>query len=284
MAAPGARRARRACAAPPRPAPPAHPCGALASLIAPNPALGPMARPTACRLCGGDIEPRGRGSRPAYCRRCTARADKKAAQRPRADCKECGKAFATGTRAVRYCSDACRTVAARRSNAESQRRYRADPQNHARMLALARASAARRAAERGERAPRRATCDVKSLRRNRTSAEPYPCALCGRDFAPYGGRRPIHCKQCSARVDREIARERTLNCKECGKRFSTLNRIVRYCSKECNVAGRSRISAESRSRRLEDPETRALALARQRAWAAARKAKEKGSGGGQRNA
>ena len=69
---------------------------------------------------------------------------------PRVGCRECGKEFPAKTRAFRYCSDECRSVSARRANAENQRRYKADPRNRARMLALARASAARRAAERGK--------------------------------------------------------------------------------------------------------------------------------------
>ena len=236
-----------------------------------------MARPTACRLCGRGIEPHGRGNRPAYCRGCTAKTDKEVSQMPRVDCRECGKVFPAKTRAFRYCSDECRSASARRANAENQRRYKADPRNRARMLALARASAARRAAERGEKPPR-ASRDVESLKPNARPAEPSPCALCGRDFAPYGGRRPIHCKRCRARVDKEIGRKRTLNCKECGKKFSTLNRIVRYCSRECNAAGRSRISSKSSRRRLEDPETRALAAARNRARYAVHRGGKKGRG------
>ena len=239
-----------------------------------------MARPTACRLCGRGIEPRGRGGgRRAYCKGCTAKADKKVSQAPRMDCRECGKPFSARTRAFHYCSDACRSAAARRANAENQRRYRANPQNRARMLSLARASTARRAAERGEQPPPRASRDVESQRPNAKSAEPYPCALCGRKFEPYGGRRPAYCKRCRAKVDKEIGKKRTLNCKECGKEFSTLNRIVRYCSRECNAAGRSRISNKSSRRRLEDPETRALAAARSRARYAVHKGGKMGRGG-----
>ena len=239
---------------------------------------GPVAKTLTCRTCGRGFERSRRASPYVYCKRCTARADKEVARKPRVDCKECGRTFSAKMRTVRYCSDACRTAAARRANAESQRRYKADPQNRARMLALARASAARRAAERGDKPPPLASRDVKSLRPNARSAEPYPCALCGLDFAPYGGRRPSYCKRCRAGVDKEIGRKRTLNCKECGKEFSTLNRTVRYCSKECNAAGRSRISNKSSRRRLEDPEIRALDAARQRARSVARRAREEGSG------
>ena len=253
----------------------AHPVrqARAAILIPRNTMRGAMAKPPACRLCGREFDPPRRSGSRVYCKRCTAKADREIAKTLSVDCKECGKAFPARTRAARYCSVECRSAAARRANAESQRRYRADPQSNARNLALARASAARRAAERGEKPPRESR-GAKSLKPNATPAEPYPCALCGRRFAPYGGRRPIHCKRCSARVDKEIARKRTLNCKECGKKFTTLNRIVRYCSRECNAAGRRRITDEIRRRRMADPEFRAMDAARQRARTAARRAKE----------
>ena len=187
---------------------PAHPCGAPASLIAQSSMRGPMAKASACRLCGRGIEPHGRGSRPAYCRRCTAKADKKAARMPRVDCRECGKAFSTRVLTVRYCSDPCRSAAARRASVEGRRRYDADPEKLALKRARSRlAAAARRARARGDRPPR-ANRDVKSLKPNPKSAEPYPCALCGRDFAPYGAGRPAYCKRCAAKADREIGRER----------------------------------------------------------------------------
>ena len=241
---------------------------------------GPMAKASACRLCGRGIEPHGRGSRPAYCRRCTAKADKKAARMPRVDCRECGKAFSTRVLTVRYCSDPCRSAAARRASVEGRRRYDADPEKLALKRARSRlAAAARRARARGDRPPR-ANRDVKSLKPNPKSAEPYPCALCGRDFAPYGAGRPAYCKRCAAKADREIGRERALDCKECGKAFTTRNRIVKYCSRECNTAGRNRISRESARKRMNDPEARAMAAARSRAWTAARRGDKKGRGSG----
>ena len=260
---------------------------------------GPMARTGACRLCGNGLDPRRGAGRRSYCEGCAAKADKKAAQRPRVDCKECGKAFSTMTRTVRYCSDACRAAAARRSNNENQRRYAADPKNRAIKLARARVSAAaRRARDRaggvvvvgggGENPPppptlplppppRRATRDAEGPGRNATAAEPYACALCGRSFAPYGsGARPVHCKRCRAKADKEIGKKLAVNCKECGKKFSTPNRIVKYCSTKCRAAGRSRISRESSRRRMADPEARALVAARWRAWDAARRGGKKG--------
>ena len=255
--------------------------GAPASLITPNTTLGAMAGQVACKLCGRGIEPRGRGNRPVYCKPCMARADKEIGRMPRVDCKECGKAFSTKTRSVHYCSDACRFAATRRANIENQRRYEADPEKRALKRARARlAAAARRARARGEEPPPIASRDVGSLKRNASAAEPYACGLCGRDFAPYGGNRPTYCKRCTAKTDREIGRAMAVDCKECGKEFSTLNRIVVYCSKACRAAGRMRSTNEGARRRRADPEASALAAARRRAQYAARKGGKKGAAGG----
>ena len=245
-----------------------------------------MARPTACRLCGSNIEPHGRGNRPAYCRRCIAKADREIARMPRVDCRECGKTFSTRTRTVRYCSDACRTVAARRARVEGQRRYNADPEKLALTRARGRlAAAARRARARGDEQLPRANRDVKTLKPNPKSAEPRACALCGRDFAPYGGGRPAYCKRCASKADKEIGRERTLNCKECGTKFTTPNRIVRYCSPKCSAAGRMHSSnASARRSMAADPAVRALAAARRRAYCAAARKGKQGGRGGRRNA
>ena len=239
-------------------------------------ALAAMAGPSACRLCGRGIEPRGH---PAYCKRCTAKAGREVARMPRVDCKECGKAFATKTRSVRYCSDACRTSAARRANVEYQRRYEADPEKLALKMARARAyDAARRARARGEEPPQ-AGRDVGRLKRNAAPVEPYPCRLCGRDFAPYGGARPAYCKRCRAKFDKEINRVMAVDCRECGQKFSTLNRIAVYCSKACRAAGRKRTTDESSRRGMADPEKHVLRVARIRARSAAHRAEEKGRGG-----
>ena len=240
-----------------------------------------MARPTACRLCGRGIEPHGRGNRPAYCKRCIAKADREIARMPRVDCRKCGKTFSTRTRTVRYCSDPCRSAAARRARIERQRRYNGDPEKLALTRARGRlAAAARRARARGDKQPPRANRDVKSLKPNPKSAEPYACALCGRDFVPYGGRRPAYCKRCAARADKEIGRKMTLDCKECGTKFTTPNRSARYCSTKCSAAGRMHSSNESARRSIAaDPEARALAAARSRAYASASRARKKVRGG-----
>ena len=152
---------------------------------------GAMGRTAAaCALCGSDIEPHGRGKRPAYCKGCTAKANKKAARMPRVNCRECGKTFSTRVLTVRYCSDPCRSAGARRARVEGQRRHDADPEKLALKRARTRlASAARRAKKRGDRPPR-ASRDAATPRRSVGAAEPYQCALCGRDFAPYGAGRP----------------------------------------------------------------------------------------------
>ena len=240
---------------------------------------GPVAKTTTCRACGRDFERFCRSGFNSYCKRCTARADKEIAKTLSVDCKECGKAFPARMRTVRYCSDKCR--AAHRIDAETRRRRNADPEKRAIKMARARAhNAARRARERGGRKPPRAGRDATSPRSGAKAAEPRPCALCGRSFAPPGGRgrRPVHCRRCAARADRKIGRERTLNCKECGARFSTPKRNVRYCSKACSADSRRRATLERYHRRMADPEKRALAAARRRAQLAANRAREKGRG------
>ena len=235
----------------------------------------------ACRACGRDFENFYRAASHAYCKRCTARADREIARPMRMDCRECGKAFSPKTHAVRYCSDACRASAARRIDAESRRRHMADPEKRARRLAGARASAAAYAARaRVGKQPQRASRDAASPRRNAKAAEPHPCVLCGRSIAPprRRGRPTIYCKRCTAKANRELGRERTLNCKECGKKFTTSNRVVRYCSDACRADIRRRVARESARRRLADPEARILAAARARAHLATRRGKEKGSG------
>ena len=113
-----------------------------------GPAAGPASRAAAprsidCRLCGRSFERRGSGYY-AYCRQCRDKADREAAKAQRASCKECGKEFSTKTRLVRYCSDACRTAAARRAASKEGRRRRADPEQRAIIAARARAWTAAR--------------------------------------------------------------------------------------------------------------------------------------------
>ena len=249
---------------------------------------GAMAKMLTCRTCGRGFERYLRTGRNSYCRHCAAKADKEIARILRVDCKECGKPFPTKSRVVRYCSDECRSAAARRANAESQRRYTADPEKRAIKLARARAAgAARRARDRGERPrpppPPRAGRGAGMPRRSAEAAGRCACALCGRRFEPYGdGSRPVHCKRCAAKADREVARMLSVDCRECGKEFSTPSRVVKYCSKECSAASQSRSRRESARRRMANPNARALAAAYQRARDAARRGGEKS--GRRRNA
>ena len=245
---------------------------------------GPVAKTITCRICGCDFERFRRAGSNPYCKICTAKADREIARKPRVDCKECGKAFSTRTRTVRYCSDACRAAAARRAGIERDRRRMADPEKHSLQLARTRVyNAARRARGRGgkqQQPPPRANRDAAGQRRSAKSAEPRPCALCGRSFAPPGGRgrRPIHCKRCTAKADREIGRKVDVRCRECGNAVAAPSRTVRYCSKECKAAGRRRAARESARRRREDPEVRAKDVARTRALVAARRGGKRGSG------
>ena len=244
---------------------------------------GPVTEAITCRACGRDFKRFYRRGRHSYCKRCTARADKEIARMPRVDCKECGKTFSTKTRAIRYCSDACR--AAHRIDAETRRRHNADPEKRVLRLARARAyNADRKAGERGDKRPPQASRDVARPRRSAKAAEPYPCALCGRDFVPprRRGRHPFHCKRCRANADRKIGRKMDVKCRECSGAVAASNRAVRYCSRECKAAGRRRIARESARRSRGDPEFRAREAARTRAYNAARR-DAKGSGG-QRNA
>ena len=230
-----------------------------------------MAGPTACRLCGRSFVQRGSGGRHTYCKRCREKADKKVAGELRADCKECGGNLPAKARLAAYCSDQCRSEAARRRNREYQRRYMADPEKRARFMARARvATAARRAAVRGARPPARAA----RRQRGAAAAEAAPCRLCGRGFEKYGGLYHVYCKKCADMTEREASRALRVDCKECGKRFTTTNRSVRYCSKACSDAGCARASRESHRRRMADPDAKALASARQRAWGADARARK----------
>ena len=244
-----------------------------ASLI---PALfhgGAMAGPTPCRQCGRSFEPYG-GHYRVYCKDCTAKADSAIVMEPRAKCKECGKALATTSRSVRYCSDECRTESVRRGSRDYQRRAMADPERRAIILARVRASAAASAArKRGGRPPQRRQ---RPPVRTDTSAEPSTCRLCGRTFATYGRANHAYCKRCTAKADRAIAKRPHTDCKECGKALAATSHSVRYCSDACRADGARRIRRESTQRRMADPEKRAINAAYMRAWHAARAGRKSG--------
>ena len=234
-----------------------------------KPAPGAMSGQAAvCDLCGASFAPHGRGGG-AFCRRCAARADREAGRPLRMDCKACGKRFSPPRRNIRYCSDACRAEGARRRSRESQRRYVADPEKRAINAARNRvAAAARRALKRGGGPPTRRP----ALLRADPNAEPSVCGLCGRRFAQYGrSSRHGYCKRCTARADREVGRTLRAKCAECGGRFSTTSRAIRYCSDECRAEGLRRSQRKSDRRRKADPRKRALAEARKRALNAARR-------------
>ena len=102
------------------------------------------------------------------------------------------------------------------------------------------------------------------------------CRQCGRSFEPYGRARRSYCKQCSDRADRAIAQATVVQCKECGKRFSTPSRSFRYCSDACRTEAVRRGRREYQRRSMADPKKRAVILARMRALTPARTAREGG--------
>ena len=101
-----------------------------------------------------------------------------------------------------------------------------------------------------------------------------------------------YCERCTAKADRDVASAIDAKCKECGKEFSTRNRLVRYCSDKCRIEGGRRRLREYRSRYMADPEkhamylarTRAAAASRRRAMAAGRRPAGGGSGGRRKDA
>ena len=106
------------------------------------------------------------------------------------------------------------------------------------------------------------------------------CRTCGSSFERIRAAGSYsYCKRCTARADREIARKTRRDRRECGRGFVAPTRSLRYCSKECKDDGRRRTARESARRRRADPEARAMAAARARAWEAARRGGKKGRGG-----
>ena len=250
-----------------------------------------MPRQVACQLCGRSFERSGR-ARSIFCKPCNDKASLKVGRVLTVQCAECGGKFSTRTRSARYCSDGCRLEAKRRKGREYVQKYLADPEKRARFMARSRAYAAakrdRRRKEKGRRRER-PTAGRGAARLPRAapnSGKQMACRLCGAAFAPYGGiANRTYCRACTAKTDRDAARVLTVRCKECGKKFSTKSRTVRYCSAQCSTEGRRRSGRGSRRRSMADPENRAVAAARIRAWSAAQRDKKGGGrhgGGGAR--
>ena len=102
------------------------------------------------------------------------------------------------------------------------------------------------------------------------------CRICGSSFEQHGGRRRVFCRECTARADRAIAARPAAQCRECGGRFSAPSRSFRYCSDACRTEAGRRYNREYQRRYLTDPGKRAMALARTRASASARRARQAG--------
>ena len=115
-------------------------------------------------------------------------------------------------------------------------------------------------------------------------AGPRSCRQCGTIFEPYGGHYHVYCKECAARADKAIAQTPAAVCRECGNKFSAPTRSFHFCSDACRADGLRRYNREYRRRYLTDPEKRAMAMARNRAAGAARRARKRGGGPPQRQA
>ena len=107
-------------------------------------------------------------------------------------------------------------------------------------------------------------------------AQTVDCRLCGCSFVRPGSGRHLYCKRCTTRTDREVSRVRRVDCKECGRPFSTTYRGARYCSDECRADARRRRAREYVRRRWADPGKRAIVAAHTRAIAARRRAADAG--------
>ena len=110
------------------------------------------------------------------------------------------------------------------------------------------------------------------------------CRLCGASFEQHGSGMRAYCERCTAKADRDVASAIDAECKECGGKFSTKNRLVRYCSDKCRIEGMRRRRREYMRGYMADPEKRAMYLARTRAAGASRRrameGKKPASGGG----
>ena len=240
------------------------------NLVARNLERGAMAQTADCRLCGRSFV---RCGRHAHCKRCAAKADRAIARDLRADCKECDKPFSTDRRSVRYCSDACRADARRRSSREHGRRRLMDPRKRAVATARVRAiMAGRRAVGAGGPPKRGRGRQRKRADGGAAASRTLTCKLCGRSFELRGMGIRSYCRRCAAMADREAARKPRRQCKECGKKFDSKAHFVRYCSDECSAKVARRRERRSNRRRSADPEKSAIAAARSRAYRGGRKA------------
>ena len=230
---------------------------------------------TECLLCGRAFDQYGRAHH-SYCKPCTAKTDGKLGKPPAAKCGMCGKKFASARRVAKYCSDKCRADVKRRYIREYMRKYVADPEKRAMKLARARAAAAAgRARARGGGSPSSRGRVSGNAPRNESGPQSVACGLCGRAFAPYGGSRQVYCKRCRTRIEGEVSKVMEIGCKECGKKFTTSSRAVRYCSKECRAMGNRASDRRYTSRREADPQRKAVRAAYARALASDRRARKR---------
>ena len=198
-----------------------------------------------CRLCGGGFERSGQGGAWRYCAKCRAWATKQSSKVLRVRCKECGKAFSTRKRSVRYCSGECRRLGDLRLNRASEARIR----QAASSSSPASASASARAAGGGGRAGR-------GGERSPVAKSSTRAAAGGGGRAGRGGTAQVH------------------RCRECGKKFVPdwkPGKPHAYCSEGCRTDGRRRLYREARQRYRADPEKRAIQAARDNASAVRRR-------------
>ena len=186
----------------------------------------------ACGVCGRAFAPRRNGPR-RYCGPCRARAAREAARVHQTRCRACGKAFRTPSRAVRYCSDACR-----------QRGYAAS-RNTAGPLRPHDGTAECRACGKTFRTPSRAI---------RYCSEP-----CREEGYARGGNASI------LRRPRPAPAAKAARCRVCGRSFETGGGPGKprvYCSAACRAEGERIKNREAMRRYLADPKKRALHAAR----------------------
>ena len=203
-----------------------------------------MREPIACRLCGSDFVPR-RGGRHSYCAPCKKKSDREATRVLRVKCIECGGAFSTPNRAVRYCSDPCRE----RSQVRRHRYVR-------RTLPAHDGTAKCRECGKKFATPSRVVRYCSDPCRKKGYARHHATTLL-----------PLRPKV------------RTVKCRVCGAAFATNRGPGQpqvYCSAACRVEGGRAKKRNYMRRYLEDPEKRAIHAARLRASAAKRKAGKKG--------